>query len=702
MCLLFLAGTLALWHVHQRSVLEKKLARRTTVRVETSSSTAPNLLAKATVASSIAENVTAAVKTNPLAYRLSNTPKSIGQLTVQPNAILLENALIDTTAKMDLSIPKHLRSEGDPGAYIVQARGQIDPTFRLVLNRFGAKIISYIPNNAYLVNVTAGAANAIRASGYAQAVIPYEPYYKLQPSLLGLAVEKKGLPPGTILNLGLFGDASPTIAQIEKLGGTIVSQSTSPFGAVVRVQPPQNWTALAGLAGVQIVEPYRQRIYANDLTRAAIGVTADSVTTTNYLDLSGTNIIVEVNDSGIDATHPDLVNRVFSPNAGLLVDTEGHGTHVAGIIAGDGAMWNTVSNAEGSIMPATNAQFRGKAPAAKLLAMSFNQDDVVLQETAARTNALISNNSWALSGDTAYDLTAASYDAATRDSIAGIIGSQPVLYVFSAGNSGSGSDNGGEGFADTILSPATAKNVITVGALESPRNITNVVTIQTNQSQPWLHMTDSAAEVAYFSSRGNVGIGTEGDFGRFKPDVVAPGTFIVSTRSEQWLTNAYYNPTNNHTTAIFDLLDPGSLTDPILDFFVYPNAVGVTIQAINEQDANSMPIWVWQNSSTAVLGGNDLVTIPPDLPLSPVNTYWQCAASNTTSEVLPYDLIVNVQTTNDLGDYFQVLQKMNDDLGPWYRYESGTSMSAPAVSGMLALIAPLMTIAFRKFRARPC
>ena len=58
-------------------------------------------------------------------------------------------------------------------------------------------------------------------------------------------------------------------------------------------------------------------------------------------------------------------------------------------------------------------------------------------------------------------------------------------------------------------------------------------------------MTDSSDQVAAFSSRGNVGIGIEGEFGRFKPDVVAPGTFVVSTRSAQWDTNAYYNPTSH-------------------------------------------------------------------------------------------------------------------------------------------------------------
>ena len=47
-------------------------------------------------------------------------------------------------------------------------------------------------------------------------------------------------------------------------------------------------------------------------------------------------------------------------------------------------------------------------------------------------------------------------------------------------------------------------------------------------------MTDSSNQVASFSARGNGGIGTEGISGRFKPDVVAPGTFVVSTRSGQF------------------------------------------------------------------------------------------------------------------------------------------------------------------------
>ena len=95
----------------------------------------------------------------------------------------------------------------------------------------------------------------------------------------------------------------------------------------------------------------------------------------------------------------------------------------------------------------------------------------MLQEVPATNNALISNNSWVYD-DSTYDLAAASYDAAVRDALPLVTGSQPVLFVFAAGNDGGGDDSGGGGFPDTILSPGTAKDVITVGALEQLRNIT--------------------------------------------------------------------------------------------------------------------------------------------------------------------------------------------------------------------------------------
>jgi hypothetical protein len=61
-----------------------------------------------------------------------------------------------------------------------------------------------------------------------------------------------------------------------------------------------------------------------------------------------------------------------------------------------------------------------KAPAAKLYAQSIELhfgplSDASLQQNVARTNALISNNSWAYGNDNTYDIASSSYDAAVRE-----------------------------------------------------------------------------------------------------------------------------------------------------------------------------------------------------------------------------------------------------------------------------------------------
>ena len=191
------------------------------------------------------------------------------------------------------------------------------------------------------------------------------------------------------------------------------------------------------------------------------------------------------------------------------------------------------------------------------------ESDEVIQSDAATfnyitrglTNAMISNNSWNYPDSQEYGLSAASFDAAVnampfrlkRGINPWSTCSRLVMMVMV-------NSTGAEEPLGSILAPATAKNVITVGAIESLRYLTNEVitgymdqvttndvgVAETNQipilEKAFLPETDSSTEVAAFSSRGNVGVGVEGEGGRFKPDVVAPSTFIVSTRSKHWKT----------------------------------------------------------------------------------------------------------------------------------------------------------------------
>ena len=84
-------------------------------------------------------------------------------------------------------------------------------------------------------------------------------------------------------------------------------------------------------------------------------------------------------------------------------------------------------------------------------------------ERSRMNGASITSNSW---GDSAalgdYNTDARDYDVFTRDASGSVAGLQPMLHVFSAGNSGSG--------AGTVTAPGTAKNVMTVGATENVRD----------------------------------------------------------------------------------------------------------------------------------------------------------------------------------------------------------------------------------------
>ena len=250
--------------------------------------------------------------THPLSLRLSNTPASLSQLLRRPTAILLENALLDTAQPAGLSIPGHLRAHGDPGAYVVQSRVPLDDAFRAGLSAAGADIVAYIPNQAYLVRASQAIAQQLQADPRTQAVLPYEPYFKLKRPLLALAVEQQPLPENSTLNVLLFPDArAAALDELNRLGVEVLGEERSPFGPMLRVRPgsagiPSGQAAplapdgvlaaLAGLASVQELELSHARVLANDLSRARITVSSNTVTPDNYLGLTGSNVLVNVND----------------------------------------------------------------------------------------------------------------------------------------------------------------------------------------------------------------------------------------------------------------------------------------------------------------------------------------------------------------------------------------------------------------------
>src|SRR6202166_717338 len=244
----------------------------------------------------------------------------------------------------------------------------------------------------------------------------------------------------------------------------------------------------------------------DDLTNDATGV--DAAWNAGF---NGSGIGVAVIDSGINDSHPDLQNpdgssRVVyhqdftgtptTNTSGGQYDLYGHGTHVAGIIGGNGSL--------------SGGEYAGVAPGVSLIdlrALDANgagtdstviaaiQQAIALQNTY---NIRVINLSWGRGIPVSYtqDPLCQAVEAAWKSGI---------VVVVAAGNYGRLSLYGSNGYG-TVTAPGNDPFVLTVGATKS-----NGSTLP------------SAETVASFSSKGP----TTYDH-VLKPDILAPGNAIVS------------------------------------------------------------------------------------------------------------------------------------------------------------------------------
>jgi serine protease AprX len=240
-------------------------------------------------------------------------------------------------------------------------------------------------------------------------------------------------------------------------------------------------------------DPYLAPAGASRVARDA------ELTTLNAgMPLTGRGVTVAVIDTGLDGTHGDLSGRVaqnvklfdsqslgvgFTPPANLenVPNTDqiyGHGTFVAGMIAGDGAR--------------SGGAYAGVAPGAKLVGLSAG--DLNLFHVLAGFDYLLARPelgvrvvNCSFSAETVYDENDP-VNVATR-----MLYERGVNVVFSAGNTGPG--------LHTLNPYAVAPWVISVGA------------------------TDHRGRLASFSARGSVGGAAS------RPTLVAPGVSVVGLRS---------------------------------------------------------------------------------------------------------------------------------------------------------------------------
>ncbi|MBO9656166.1 MAG: S8 family serine peptidase [Agrobacterium tumefaciens] len=338
---------------------------------------------------------------------------------------------------------------------------------------------------------------------------------------------------------------------IGNLGGSIISSS----GRAVRfVLNPADIASVAAIPGVASVAMARSAHLRCDLARPLVGIGHPDLPP---LSFDGAGETIGVADTGIDAGHPDFaakhVTAVALGRRGDASDPDGHGTHVAGTIAGDG----TASRAQGA-PPNDPAPLRGIAPAANIYFQSILDangglgglpDSLIdLLQPAYDAGVRIHNNSWGAYIQSRYDSMALDIDE--------FVYSHPdFLPIIAAGNEGSCRPGlaSMQGFVDypSLGSPATAKNGITVGASRSSRTKGGLAAMTWQKAWPKdfdaLPIGDETVSgdaqcLAAFSSRGPAD-----DF-RVKPDLVAPGTDIAATRSRLAPLSNFWGayPNNRH------------------------------------------------------------------------------------------------------------------------------------------------------------
>ncbi|HET7624542.1 MAG TPA: S8 family serine peptidase, partial [Verrucomicrobiae bacterium] len=442
---------------------------------------------------------------------------SAALIQAAPKTIRLRNkTIVISSAAKSAAISQAAKPVS--GLFLIQFTNSIRPEWRAQLEREGVRLLRFVPDDAFVAKFQNANSAQIQAHPFVNGMVPYQPEYKMDSALRPLAAPR-GVAVQWNISALISPDATPAeLAQTRGLLRRVDKESALRFGHILQgAATSAQLTALAESPSVLWIEPAPKMKLFDEIGSKIVGGDdgqAGTPTLTQQLGFDGSGVKVAVADSGLmegnaETMHPDLAGRVddFLFYGGLTdaADEHSHGTHVAGIIAGNAATGETDEN--GFLYGL------GVAPGSHLIVQRIFDGEgnynappsfEVLTHDAVRDGADIGSNSWGDDTQGRYDLSAEEFDGLVRDADDGTPGDQPYILEFSAGNAGPG--------AQTIGSPAVAKNVIATGAVENDRFD--------------LYIYDSGEDtMADFSSRGPC------EDGRIKPDLVAPGTWIASLRS---------------------------------------------------------------------------------------------------------------------------------------------------------------------------
>ncbi len=477
---------------------------------------------------------------------------SAQEATDRSRTIALASHVIDVAAA-ERGIAAELRAAGGDGAaediVLIKFPGPVSAAQLRALEQRVERIYTYLPHDAFLVRMPAATQHRAREPQLGASWIgPYHPAYKIAPAVAeadSSSAARDGEPGIVMLHVYPDADLDAVLAKLERLvpGKVVGSQPGERFSRVRLLLPHADLAAarddLARLAEVFWIGLEPRRVLLNDTTVwvAQSGTGGGQQTPVYDQGIFGEGQIVGVLDTGIDADmcyfrdgslglppqNPCDGGTLVDTNQRKVIavdflwgnecsggigvgewDTNDHGTHVAGTVAGD-----NLAN------PLVHDPGDGLAPGAQLVMQDcgFQTDDCAdcpgigscpvidlnpVFQQAYDQGARIHTNSW---GDDENNPVKGLYSAGSEDADEFMWNHKDFLLLFANGNDGPGTNSVG--------SPATAKNVVGVGAT--------------------LRGT-SADSMASFSSCGPT------DDGRVKPDITMPGSGIISANADNNVT----------------------------------------------------------------------------------------------------------------------------------------------------------------------
>lgn len=407
-----------------------------------------------------------------------------------PFTIQLKSRTFTPVPGIERSLSEESRVGGRTTVGLIQLEEAPDDLLRAQLERAGVELLEYVPNNTWMARLPAdlNRASAVAGVRWIGRLLPED---KMAAELAGKAEGEAGKRKLTLDVEAFEGSLKEAVARVEALGGTVLAQDDT--ASTLRVELPREAARrLAASDAVQWVAPEPPRTLFNN--RSRINSRANQVQAVPY-GLNGSGVELGIWDGGTIHTHLDFASRLTMVDTGMALS--GHATHVTGTMAGDGTNSATFG------FPALH--FRGYSIAADIIGYDFNGTPPSEHNPAINTYGIDnSQNSWGFAIDQALYNNCAlvgDYVAYSREYDRIITGlyTRRIPVVFAAGNDRNDGDCGMTTVPPSInysiiAPPSTAKNVITVGAINGD---------------------DSTMTV--FSNWGPT------DDGRIKPDLVAAG-----------------------------------------------------------------------------------------------------------------------------------------------------------------------------------